>query len=243
MEIVYIILIAFSVLVFIGVTISGAATASIKKLIKTNETGSTTLSRTASEFCKDILIDKKINVQVARIPGNSYAAYDYRNKVVALSDDIYSSYSAVSVAMATHEVGHAIQDDTDTAKFRIYKKFNLGSKILTPIFWLSFLVGIILLFAIPYDFIPAYVAFGVMGGSVLIEIIFKLSTVSMEKQASEFALDILQKEGFSDEELKLASHLYKAALTTYIAGIFDPVVKIFNAITWLIYNSIGRLFR
>lgn len=243
MEIAYIILIIFSVLVFIGITIGSAANAVVKRQIKTNENGTTTISKTASEFCKEVLLTKKIDVQVARVPNSNYAAYDYQNKVIALSDNIYASASQTALAMATHEVGHAIQDAENTTKFKLYKKFNLGSKILTPIFWLSFIAGIILLFAIPYDHIPAYIAFGVMATSVIIEVIFKISTVSMEKQASEFALGLLEKGGFTQDELEASSSLYRAALTTYVAGIFDPVIKIFDAFTWLIYHSIGRLFR
>lgn len=243
METIYIVLIAFSVLVFIGITIGGAANAVVRKLLKNNENNTTTISKSASEFCKDALLSNKINVQVARVPNKDYAFYDYQNKVIALSDNIHSSFSPAAIATAAHEVGHAIQDSKETSKFRAYKSMNLGSKILTPIFWLSFLTAIVLLIAIPYNFLPAYIAFGVMATSVLIEIIFKISTVSMEKQASTFGKELLEREGFTEDELSLASSLYSAALTTYVAGVFDPVVKVFDAITWFIYNSIGRLFR
>ena len=243
MDVIYIILIAFAFLVFVGLTIDGTAHAVVKKLIKSHEGETSSISKTAGDFCKEILKEKKLNVKVARVPNENQAAYDYQNNVIALSDNIYSSYSSVHIAIATHEIGHAIQDSTDTAKFAIYKKLNLGSKILAPLFWISAIVGIILLFAIPYDFIPAYIAFGVTAVSVLIELIFKLSTVSIEKQASDFALDILKQKGFNDEELSLAKSLYSAAKTTYVSRIFDPVIKVFNAFTWLIYHTIGRLFR
>ena len=82
-----------------------------------------------------------------------------------------------------------------------------------------------------------------MGASMILEFTFKWITVSMEKQASKFAIEILQEEGFTEDELSLAQSLYKAALTTYISGVFDPVIKIFDAITWVIYHTIGRLFR
>lgn len=243
MEAVYIVLIIFSVLVFIGITIGGAANAVVKKLIKTHENSSSTISKTASEFCKDVLIKKKIDVQVARIPGSDNACYDYQNKVIALSDNVYNSYSSIYIAMSAHETGHAIQDSQETAKFRIYKRLNVGSKILTPIFWLAFLTAIVLLIAIPYDPLYSLIAFAVMGASMLLEFLFKWITVSMEKQASKFGLEILKQEGFTEDELAVAENLYKAALTTYISGVFDPVIKVFNAITWLIYNTIGRLFR
>ena len=243
MEAVYIILIIFSILVFIGITIGGAANAVVKKLIKTYADSSSTISKTASEFCKNVLVKKKIDVQVARIPGSDNACYDYQNKVIALSDNVYSSYSQVYIAMAAHETGHAIQDAQETAKFRIYKRLNIGSKILTPIFWLAFFTAIILLIAIPYEPLYSLIAFAVMGASMILEFTFKWITVSMEKQASKFAIEILQEEGFTEDELYLAQNLYKAALTTYISGVFDPVIKIFNAITWVIYHTIGRLFR
>ena len=43
--------------------------------------------------------------------------YDPRTKTVALSRDVYAGQSIASLAVASHEVGHAIQDAEDICSY------------------------------------------------------------------------------------------------------------------------------
>lgn len=243
MDIFLIILIAVGSLIFIGLTISGIATMLYKNILKTRLNESSTIPKTASELAKQELTNHSIKAQVVRVPTNNNAHYDYKNKIVALSDNFFSSYSAVAQAISMHEVGHAIQDKNNSKKFNTFKKFNTASSILAPLFWISLIVGVALYFAIDYTIMPAIISLAFAGLCIILETSFKLLTASMEKEASNKALEILQENGISHDDYNTAKSLYKIALTTYYASIFKPVIDLFNAITWLIYNTIGRIFR
>ncbi len=49
-------------------------------------------------------------VEIQQVPGRLSDHYDPRAKVLRLSSDVYGSTSVASIGVATHEVGHAIQD-------------------------------------------------------------------------------------------------------------------------------------
>ena len=73
---------------------------------------------TGSEVARQILDKNGLrNVQVVETPGSLSDHYDPRSKVVRLSTEVYHSPSIASVAVAAHECGHAIQDDTNHTKF------------------------------------------------------------------------------------------------------------------------------
>ena len=53
------------------------------------------------------------NVKVEQVRGRLTDHYDPRNKVLRLSEATYSQTSVAAVAVAAHEVGHAIQDQKE----------------------------------------------------------------------------------------------------------------------------------
>ena len=64
-----------------------------------------------SEVARKILDENGLgHVKVVSVRGNLTDHYDPREKVVRLSNDIYNGDSIASVAVASHECGHAIQD-------------------------------------------------------------------------------------------------------------------------------------
>lgn len=243
MDIFIIVLIVVGSLIFIGLTISGIANMLYKNVLKNKLSATSTIPKTAAELAKQELTKRGINAQVVRVPTNNNAHYDYKNKIVALCDNFYSNYSNVAQAISMHEVGHAIQDNKNSSKFKTFKTFNSISSVLAPLFWIFLITGIILYFSIDYTLLPALVSGGLAFLCVFLETIFKIQTASMEREASNIALKILEDNGISDEDLYEAKKLYKIALTTYYASLFKPVIDLFNAITWVIYNTIGRLFR
>src|SRR5690606_5230303 len=50
------------------------------------------------------------NVAVEQVPGHLTDHYDPRDKVLRLSQEVYSSRSTAAVGIAAHEAGHALQD-------------------------------------------------------------------------------------------------------------------------------------
>ena len=74
-----------------------------------------------AEVAQKMLRDYGINnVRVAEGQGTLTDHYNPKEKVVLLSPDVYHGRSVASAAVAAHECGHAVQDDTQYAwlKFR-----------------------------------------------------------------------------------------------------------------------------
>ena len=65
---------------------------------------------TGEQAARRILAENGItDVRVEHIHGNLNDHFDPREKVIRLSDNVYSSTSAAAVGVAAHEAGHAVQ--------------------------------------------------------------------------------------------------------------------------------------
>ena len=62
------------------------------------------------EIAEKMLRDNNINdVQVISVPGQLTDHYNPANKTVNLSEEVYMQRNAAAAAVASHEVGHAVQ--------------------------------------------------------------------------------------------------------------------------------------
>lgn len=165
------------------------------------------------------------NVRVEMVPGALTDHYDPSQKVVRLSEANYSSPSVAALAVAAHEVGHALQDAKGYAALRVRAAIlpaaNLGST-LGPILVLAGLF---------------------MGSLGLAEIglwlfaavaVFQLVTLPVEFDASSRALRIL-RQGFlgSGPEMEGAQRVLTAAALTYVAALASTLSTIFYYLTIL----------
>ncbi len=150
------------------------------------------------------------DVRIESVPGMLSDHYDSRDKVVRLSDEILHGRSAAAVAVAAHEVGHAIQDAQGYAPMGIRSALvpaaNLGSSV-GP--WMI-LIGFFLNFAG-----LAWLGVIAFGAAVL----FHLVTLPVEYDASFRAMKVLEGSGIvaTDEMPGVKKTLYAAGFT-YVAA-------------------------
>ncbi|WP_411738595.1 zinc metallopeptidase [Peribacillus sp. S4] len=158
------------------------------------------------------------NVRVEETPGMLSDHYDPRDKTVRLSSDNYHGHSVAGVAVAAHEVGHAIQDKEAYAFLRFRHALvpvaNFGSNIS----WILILIG--MLASIP-QLLLAGIAF--MAAAVLFQVI----TLPVEFNASSRAMDQLVSAGVirNDEERETKKVLSAAAMT-YVAAALVAVLEL-----------------
>ncbi|MDU5362852.1 MAG: zinc metallopeptidase, partial [Finegoldia magna] len=80
-------------------------------------------------------------IEIVNVQGSLTDYYDSSNKVLALSDEVYNSQSISAVSVASHEVGHAIQDKENYGflRFResLFPVVNFASKSV----WILILLG------------------------------------------------------------------------------------------------------
>ena len=243
MELIHILLIIVGVIIFIGVSVAMSAGANYKNTVKKYTNDTSDANYNSADFARKELAERKIDVQVVRVEGQYADMYDSANKVLALSSKNYSSYSVVSAAVTAHEVGHAIQHNTNSGKFNAYWKLRKFVKFLNPFFWIALVASIVCWIAIPWEPLVAISLIGVSGGIFVISLILKFILISVEKEASNYGVEILKSNNYREDDIKVAKKLYRAALTTYIADIFMPIVKLIDGIGWVIHNTLGRLFR
>jgi hypothetical protein len=162
------------------------------------------------------------HVRVEMAPGALTDHYDPIAKAVRLSEPNFHSPSAAALAVAAHEVGHALQDAKGYAWLRVRHSIlpvaNIGSMWGPWIFILGMLVG----------------AAGLMNIGIWLfaaAALFQLVTLPVEFDASNRALNILRKMNFLDNrEINGAKAVLTAAAMTYVAALANSVATILHYI-------------
>ena len=150
------------------------------------------------------------DVSVEAVEGNLSDHYDPRSKTVRLSVDNYRGRSLSALAVAAHEVGHAIQDKSGYGPLKIRHAIlpatNLGSWAAFPLFFIG------LIFSTPMLMDIGIVLFAGV-------VIFHFVTLPVEYNASNRALAQLGDNGMlMQEEVRGAKKVLNAAALTYVAA-------------------------
>jgi len=167
------------------------------------------------------------NVRVEMVPGALTDHYDPIAKAVRLSEPNFHSPSAAALAVAAHEVGHALQDAKGYAWLRVRHSIlpvaNIGSMFGPWIFILGMFMGAVGLMNI---------GIWLFGAAAL----FQLVTLPVEFDASNRALNILKKMKFLDNsEMDGARTVLTAAAMTYVAALANSLATILHYVA--IMNS------
>jgi hypothetical protein len=158
-------------------------------------------------------------LQIQGTHGELTDHYDPRNKTLFLSNGVASSPSVASVAIAAHELGHAMQDAEGYAPLRfrsaIVPAVNIGSNLG----WILIVAGLILGFTQ-----LAWVGVAFFAGGAL----FALATLPVEFDASARAKRLLADTGiiYSEEEKNGVNQVLNAAALTYVAGLVTAVLQL-----------------
>lgn len=171
------------------------------------ETDRNITGKQAAEYLLDVAgID---DVRVEKVAGQLTDHYDSHNKVLRLSEATYNKTSVAAVAVAAHECGHAIQDNEGYFFLRLRSSLvpivNLGSQLAIPML----LIGILLS-------ISGLITLGIILFSLTL--LFQLVTLPVEFDASSRAIDMLQGQVFTTQEVPAAKKVLRAAAFTYIAS-------------------------
>ncbi|SDZ41878.1 hypothetical protein SAMN05421736_11266 [Evansella caseinilytica] len=148
--------------------------------------------------------------------------YDPRAKTVRLSDLVFQGRSISALAVAAHEVGHALQDQHNYSmlviRHRLFPLASIGSQLAPWLFISGFILGLTHLIG---------VGILLFSGAVL----FQVVTLPVEFDASKRAKNKLLQLGLiqSQEEKGIAQVLNAAALT-YVASTLMAVLQLIKFI-------------
>jgi Zn-dependent membrane protease YugP len=158
-------------------------------------------------------------VQVKGTHGELTDHYDPRDKTLYLSNGVANSPSVASVAIAAHELGHAMQDAEEyfPLRFRaaLVPVVNIGSNLG----WFLIIIGLILGFTQ-----LAWLGVAVFAGGA----VFALATLPVEFNASARARQLLAQTGIirTDEEMRGVNQVLNAAALTYVAALVTAILQL-----------------
>jgi hypothetical protein len=158
-------------------------------------------------------------VQIQGVAGNLTDHYDPRDKTLYLSQGVANYPSVASVAVAAHELGHAMQDAEEyfPLKFRaaLVPVVNIGSNLG----WILILIGLFLRWV---DI--AWLGVLIFSGGAL----FALATLPVEFNASARAKQLLVETGIiqGEDEMRGVNSVLNAAALTYVAGLVTAVLQL-----------------
>lgn len=162
------------------------------------------------------------DVDIEGVPGELTDHYDPRSRTLRLSAGVARVPSVAAVAIAAHEIGHALQHQQGYLPLRfrtaIVPAVNIGSRLG----WILILVGLLLRGALGTQL--AWL--GVIAFST--SAVFALATLPVELNASARAIQLVKKAGLvrSPEEERGVRAVLTAAAFTYVAGLATALLQL-----------------
>lgn len=158
-------------------------------------------------------------VRVEGIRGELTDHYDPRDKTLRLSEGVYNNASVAALAIAAHELGHALQDHEGYAPLRLRSALVPAVNIGSYLGWILLMIGFLLRS-------PQLAWLGVIvfsGGAV-----FALATLPVEFNASARAKRLLIESGLiaTEEEMRGVNQVLNAAALTYVAALVTAVLQL-----------------
>ena len=163
-------------------------------------------------------------VQVQSTQGELSDHYDPRDKTLYLSSSVANSPSVASVAVAAHELGHAMQDAEEYFPLRFRAALVPAVNIGSNLGWVLIMVGLIFLRSTTLGLNIAWLGVIFFAGGA----VFALATLPVEFDASARAKQLLRQTGIiqTDEEMRGVNQVLNAAALTYVAGLVTAVLQL-----------------
>jgi Zn-dependent membrane protease YugP len=177
------------------------------------------------------------NIQIEGTAGNLTDHYDPRRKTLALSRGVAESASVASLAIAAHELGHAMQDKEEYFPLRLRSALVPMVQIGSNFGWILIILGLFLSYsgmALGVDIAWLGVA-AFAGGAV-----FALATLPVELNASKRARQLLADTGLiqGEDEQRGVNNVLNAAALTYVAAVVTAVLQLLYYVS--LVGGLGR---
>jgi uncharacterized protein len=167
------------------------------------------------------------DVPIEPVRGALTDHYDPIHRVVRLSEPVYYESSISAVAVACHEVGHAIQHKQKypmlVLRHRMFPLVNFASGVAPFLLLAGFLFGALNLIG------PGIIFFSAA-------VLFQIVTLPVEFNASSRARKVMLEQGFiSPNESRGVGKVLNAAALTYVAAALISILELLRYI--LIFTS------
>jgi len=159
------------------------------------------------------------DVTVEGAAGSLSDHYDPRQKVLRLSRGVYEGRSVAAVAIAAHELGHALQDHEGYFPLRLRAALVPAVNVGSMVGWLFIILGLVMQWAS-----LAWLGVIVFSAGAL----FALATLPVELNASARAKRLLVEGGIvvGDDEQRGVNTVLNAAALTYVAALVTAILQL-----------------
>ncbi len=167
------------------------------------------------------------DIRIEPTPGELSDHYDPSDKTLRLSEPVYGVPSVAAMAVAAHELGHAVQDQVG------YSAMRLRSALVGPVTIGSNLGPILFIIGFMFSS-PTLAWIGIIAFSAAVA--FALVTLPVEFDASNRALKLLQATGLvTPQEYDGAKAVLSAAAWTYVAGALQAI----SVLLYYVFSVMG----
>ncbi len=159
------------------------------------------------------------DVRIEGTRGNLTDHYDPRKKVLRLSQGVYNSPSVAALAIAAHELGHAMQDKEGYSPLRLRSALVPMVNVGSYLGWILIIIGLLMRMTN-----LAWLGVLVFSGGA----VFALATLPVELNASARAKRLLFESGIimGEQEQRGVNNVLNAAALTYIAGLVTAILQL-----------------
>jgi Zn-dependent membrane protease YugP len=215
---------AFIIMLIAQISISSAYKKWSKVPVSSGATGAVAAQKLITQ-------NNMTDVQLKGVGGTLSDHYDPRTKTLALSPAVANQPSVASVAVAAHELGHAMQDREGYFPLKVRAFLAPMVSIGSYVGWIMLAIGIAL----------NYLELAWLGVAVFaIGFVFALATVPVEMNASARARKMLSEAGIvqSGEEARGVNSVLNAAALTYIGALTQALMQLLYFISMV--GGLGR---
>ena len=159
------------------------------------------------------------DVRLEAIAGQLTDHYDPRSRSLRLSAPVAEGASVASLAIAAHEIGHAIQDQQGYGPMKLRSAIVPAVGIGSNLGWILLIIGLLLRS-------PELAGLGLIAFSL--GAVFAFATLPVELNASARARELLSTSGLiqTEEEKSGVRAVLSAAAFTYVAALAAAVLQL-----------------
>jgi Zn-dependent membrane protease YugP len=174
---------------------------------------------TGAQAAQRLISTGGLDVSVDGVRGRLSDNYDPRQKVLHLSEGVYNGSSVAALAIAAHELGHAMQDRDGYFPLRLRAAMVPAVNIGSYLGWILIFLGLLI-----RQTNIAWLGVLVFSGGAL----FALATLPVELNASARAKELLTNTGLivGNDERRGVNNVLNAAALTYVAGLVTAVMQL-----------------
>ena len=197
----------------------------VRHVLKRHGGNRSDLQGTGGELAQHLIKRFELNATVKMGgPGEDY--YNPDENLVSLSPEHYDGRSIAAVAVATHEVGHALQHKEEHPGFMVrqrrirtaiaIERFSAIALMVTPF--------VFLLTRVPQS---TLLTVGIGASGMLAAVWVQMMNLPVENDASfNKAMPILEEGYLSLQDLPAARKVLQAAALTYVAGALASLLNL-----------------